>query len=230
MHEIHNTNRFSPRTFMAADQQVTLAPGEKKKFPVGSLSAGLMRVISHAKSDLKLDHLTEEAKKLAAKVLAFAKKPRGFAIVHGAGDVSVAEQLRREALRRQPPQVEDEFGKAREAAAKSQKNLQDPGEPLEPPREPDEDTGGQQEQEQTGEQTGEGKVPRIKLQPEGTGDATNTVDKTAIGVLLAEVESESINMKDLRARAKAILGDDYPPGNVGKEAIVEALTTAAKKA
>lgn len=218
MHEITNTNRATNRTVPTTSGRVILAPGEKKSFAPGSLSAGLLRVISNAKSDLKLNNLTDDAVELVKKALGRVKK-RGFAIVHGQGDITVEEALRRENSPRHPRQIRDDFDPDQRARAKSQTNLADPGEPLQNANEVDDENGEQSGSEPQAE-TEQQKVERVKLQ-----DAP-----TPIGLLIADAEAGTVSMKELRARAKELLGDDYPAGQIGKDEVVAALTKAKKKA
>jgi hypothetical protein len=215
MHEITNTNRQTPRTIPTDGGRVTLAPGEKKKFAVGSLSAGLLRVISHVKSDLKLDNISAEAKELATVALARVKK-RGFAIVHGSAELTVEQALARERKLRNPLDVRDEFSPAK-AAAKSQANLADVVDRLAGPQD-NADTNDDQGDDPLGET--ETKTERVKLE----------TAVSPIGLLIADAQAGSVSMKDLRARAKELLGDAYPSGQLAKDDIIEALTKAKKKA
>lgn len=202
MHEITNANRNSPRSFNAGGVHTTLTPGETKSFAPGALSAGLLRVISAARSDLKLKNLSEEAAALTKTALARVKA-KTFQIVHGAGDITVEEALRREKMKSQPVQVRDQFELNKKAAAKTQSGLADPV----------------KEPEEVEDEEVEKKPERVKLeQPPVNGPVT---------ALLAEVAAESITMKELRARAKDLLGDAYPGGTIGKDDIVEALKKAA---
>jgi hypothetical protein len=223
MHELNNTSK-SVITLPTANGRATINPNQTKRFEVGVLSAGFLKAVQGAKSTLKLTNHSEEAAKLAADALKNIKK-KGFAIVHGSGDISVEEALRREKAARvpRPVQVRDEFTKAQ---VKSQKGLgAAPGEDeVEHPT--DEELGdGLQSQdgegaggEGEGDDTETTRVPRVKLE-----------EVHPAAALLQQVEDETISMKDLRAAAKGILGDVMPAGNVGKDAIVTALRTAMKR-
>jgi hypothetical protein len=120
MHELHNTTR-SVISIPTANGRTPINPDQKKRFEPGVLSAGVLKAVQGAKSALKLTNLSDEATKRATDALKNIKK-KGFAIVHGSGDISVEEALRRENAPRvpRPVQVRDEFTKVQ---AKSQTGL-----------------------------------------------------------------------------------------------------------
>jgi hypothetical protein len=80
------------------------------------------------------------------------------------------------------------------------------------------DTGEDQGDDNLGET--ETKTERVKLE----------TAVSPIGLLIADAQAGSVSMKDLRARAKELLGDAYPSGQLAKDDIIEALTKAKKKA
>jgi hypothetical protein len=224
MHELHNTSK-SVITLPTANGRATINPDQKKRFEPGVLTAGFLKAIQGAKSTLKLTNHSDEAAKLAAAALKNIKK-KGFAIVHGAGDISVEEALRREKAARvpRPVQVRDEFTKTQ---AKSQEGLgAAPGEDeVEQPTDEEleagqdqTDLGGADGGDAAGAGGADGKTERVKLEEVHPAVA-----------LLQQVTDETISMKELRSSAKAILGDLMPAGNVGKDAIVTALQTVLKK-
>jgi hypothetical protein len=224
MHELHNTSR-SIITIPTTNGRVPINPDQKKRFEPGVLTAGVLKAVQGEKSVLKLINSSEQAVKNAADALKNIKK-RGFAIVHGAGDISVEEALRREKGARvpRPVQVRDEFTKT---LPKTQKGLgAAPGEneEIEQPQVDEELGDGQQADGEGSGGEGEGndaettKVPRVKLEEVHPAVA-----------LLQQVEDETISMKELRVASKAILGDAAPAGNAGKDAIITALRSAIKK-
>jgi hypothetical protein len=224
MHELHNTTR-SVITLPTANGRATINPNQTKRFEPGVLSAGFLKAVQGAKSALKLSNHSDEAVKLAADALKNIKR-KGFAIVHGAGDISVEEALRREKAARvpRPVNVRDEFTKTQ---VKSQTGLGPaPGEDeVEQPTDEELEGGQQTELEgtdggdaQDGAGAADGKTTRVKLEEVHPAVA-----------LLKQVDDETISMKELRTAAKAILADAMPAGNAGKDAIVEALRTALKK-
>jgi hypothetical protein len=209
MHELHNTSK-SVLTIPTANGRATIMPDQKKKFDVGILGAGLLKAVQGARSTLRLANLSGDAEAAAATALKNIKK-KGFAIVHGSGDISVEEALAREKRARlpRPVQVRDEFTKAQ---AKSQQNL-GPA-PDENDGDPSEGGDGQD----GGEGGGEGGAP------------THIEEVHPASAVLKQVEENAIGLPELRAAAKQILGDAFPKGAaVGKDAIVSALRGVLEK-
>lgn len=225
MHELHNTGK-SALTFPTGNGRATILPNQTKTFQPGLLGSGFLKAIQGARSVLKLKNTSPEADKLAAEAAARIKR-KGFAIVHGAGDISVEEALRREHAPRvsRPVQVRDEFTKN---VAKSQTGLgpasdEDDGANVEfEADDSDVDLGDGGSAQGAGDDAGgqepTTRAPRVKLEEVHPAVA-----------LLKSIDDETISMKELRKSAKEVLGDDYPSGTVGKEGIVEALTKATKK-
>src|SRR5580765_4738458 len=94
MHEVHNTSK-STVTLPTAYGRVSILSNQKKMFEPGILSPGILKALQGQTSTIKLINHSEEATALAAEALTRIKK-KGFAIVHGLGDISVEEALRRE--------------------------------------------------------------------------------------------------------------------------------------
>jgi hypothetical protein len=214
MHEIHNTNTTTPRTIPTDRGPYTLRPGEKKSFPVGAIGAGVLRTISSERSDVKVNHTSPDAEKAAADALSRVKK-KNFYIVHGSGDRTVEEALAAENAprTRRPSPIRDEFAAA---AKKSQKNLQDPADTLEPFKEGDDEPEGND----GAETTDTSKPGRVKL--------NDDVKLSPISQLISDVEAETVSMRDLRTRAKELLDEDQK--GQSKEQILAALKKADKKA
>jgi hypothetical protein len=202
--------------FHAGHRLASVPAGAAKSFDIEAVGAGVLRMFN-ADPLIKVKAKTDEAEaKLHEALTAPRKRGRAFNMVHGSGDRSAEEVFAAETKNR-VRQVRDEknpdkgFDKGRFITDPANPNLPDPNDP----------------QPQSQDETPPGAPPEGQdaAPPPAVVEHEEQKELTPAQLLLADENNPDVDLplKELKRRAKEILGDDYPSGNVGRDDIVSAL-------
>jgi hypothetical protein len=205
MFEVRNTGKTAVSFHNALHRVVELGPRTARKFAVEDLPAGVLRMFSNDKRIELLPEGDEATEKLKQALV--RTKSVGFAMVHGAGDISEAHAHesanRLKVLDAKTPRSEQkrDVDKGRFVI--------DPANPdLQPPE--------------------QGEQPVTPATPAPETPATPPPEQSAATGPRADLlrDAPAMRERDFRRKAKELLGDKYPPGNVAREDVMAALAKA----
>jgi hypothetical protein len=210
--EIKNLGKTA-LTFHVAHRLQSVAAGATKSFDAEAIGAGVLRMFSNEKT-VKLKAKTDEAEALLQAALSGPRKKRAFNMVHGSGDRSAAEVFASEA-------------KDRVRVVREEKNPEkvDRGRFITDPANPSVNEPVPQSQDETPPATPPEGQDAAPPPPAAVVEHEAEKELSPAQQLLAEENNPDVDLslKDLKRRAKEVLGDDYPSGNVGRDDIVAAL-------
>jgi hypothetical protein len=216
--EIKNLGRTA-LNFHVAHKLQSVAAGAAKSFDVEDIGEGMLRIFNSDKG-VVLKAKTDEAEAKLNAALTGPRKKKSFSVTGNNHDSLTAALL--EDARGRVREVVDEKNPDKGGVDKG-RFITDPANPKLPsPNDP-----APQSQDETPPATPPGGQDAAPPPPPAVVEHEQRAELTPAQQLLAEENNPEVDLalKDLKRRAKEILGDDFPSGNVGRDDIVSALRT-----